>query len=345
MSSTQDDYPTLDAPQAGRLSPDNPLTEDVQSPYTSARLDLIDFDLTPIATEGGVIRLTPNIGSTSVITWRGHDYAPAAIYSEGWESSIQGSLPRPKVGIRAFTSALEAALQTYRNFEGAVVTRWQTFAEYLDGETTADPEAYFPPQVYKVERIAGKDNEYVEWELSSYTDFQGQKICRRQLVRDNCMFLYRYWNGSAFVAKECPYGEEGVGRYFDRNGNSVAEDLDNCGHKLSDCKLRFQTKTNVAGGGSDWTLHSGSIYKRAVNRKPDYVWEVTSGDVMEKLDEKQAVTGIDFGGQWAWVARYLYVRTTGSVDPDTLAAGTIKTGITNLDLPFFAFKGLGKAKV
>ena len=112
---------------------------------------------------------------------------------------------------------------------GAEVRRIRTLKKYLDGESTADPNAQFPQEIWFVDRKANETRDFVSFELASKFDLAGQKIPRRQIVANVCQWKYR--------SSECSYTGS---NYFDVNGKSVstlAEDV--CGKRVASCKLRF----------------------------------------------------------------------------------------------------------
>lgn len=79
---------------------------------------------------------------------------------------------------------------------------------------------------------------------------------------------------------------------------------------------------SIAGGGSNWTVHSGSVYVSTANyNEIEFLRE--SGTA---LTEVAGAADIDAAGKWAWEGNKIYVRTTGSVDPDTLGAGLLVAG-------------------
>ena len=81
------------------------------------------------------------------------------------------------------------------------------------------------------------------------------------------------------------------------------------------------TQLSVAGGGAAWTVVSGSIYEMTLANEPATLYE--SGVALTKV---AGVGSIDAAGKWAWNAGQLMVRTTGSVDPDSLGADLLKAG-------------------
>lgn len=109
----------------------------------------------------------------------------------------------------------------------------------------------------------------------------------------------------------------------------------------------LDTSYSVTDGGSawTWTLHSGKIYKLDQTiSAPVTVYE--SGTSLTQVADKNSFTG---SSQWAWDSSKLYVRTSGDVDPDTLASGTIEAGVEvtfyRFDVPpYQVFTGYGVPK-
>lgn len=84
------------------------------------------------------------------------------------------------------------------------------------------------------------------------------------------------------------------------------------------------TNYSVAGGGSNWTVHAGDVYVSTANYN-EIAFLRESGTA---LTEVAGAADVDAAGKWAWEANKIYVRTTGSVDPDTLGAGLLVAGHT-----------------
>lgn len=213
------------------------LDQDVQQPYLGEYVELFDLDATALG--GSVYRFVEMTKQGEVIYWKGHAYTPVPVEAEGFEASGQGSLPSPKLRIANVTGALTALIITYEDLLGAKLTRWRTLGKYLDGAESADPNAHFPPDTYYLSRKSMHNRHYIEWELASLLDYSGQKLPRRQILRDVCTHKYRYYNGSGFTVytdTPCPYAGS---NYFDETGAATSMANDKCGKRLSDCKLRF----------------------------------------------------------------------------------------------------------
>ena len=176
-----------------------------------------------------------NAAVTGDIVFNGQTYERLPIQAEGFEYTNTGTLPRPTLTVSNLGSEITAIMLTVNattagnDLGGAEVRRIRTLKKYLDGESTADPNAQFPQEIWFVDRKANETRDFVSFELASKFDLAGQKIPRRQIVANVCQWKYR--------SSECSYTGS---NYFDVNGKSVstlAEDV--CGKRVASCKLRF----------------------------------------------------------------------------------------------------------
>ena len=176
-----------------------------------------------------------NAGVTGNIIWNGNTYVRFPVEADGFEMSSAGTLPQPTLRIANTDSSITTLLllvnQTTpgNDLTGATVKRIRTLKRYLDGESTADPNAKFPDEIWRISRKGSENRDFVGFELSSEFDLVGQKLPKRQIVANTCQWIYR--------SAECGYtGTD----FFDVNDNaavSLAQDV--CGKRLSSCKLRF----------------------------------------------------------------------------------------------------------
>jgi len=214
-----------------------PIASDIQKPDVGEFITLFDLDTTMLG--GGVYHFVQAIlTQNEVARWRGNAYTPIDIEAEGFEVSGQGTLPTPKLRISNVNKAMSAAIIGFGDLLGSHVTRWRTLKKYFDNGSTPDPNAHFPTDLYVVQRKSAHNKHLIEWELSSVLDYEGQKLPRRQILRDTCTHFYRYWTGTGFsyAKATCPYS--GV-NYWNAKGESTTGAFDRCGRRLSDCKLRF----------------------------------------------------------------------------------------------------------
>ena len=217
------------------------IAADVQRPDPGDRIELFDLDCTSLG--GGVYRFTKNIFVDQPVLWRGQTYTPMAIEVTGYKLTGKGALPRPVMKISNTTMALSAAVVQWNELLGAVLTRWRTFKKYLDQGTNPDPDACFPPDIYIVKRRTKQNRKLIEWELGAFMDFEGQKLPRRQILRDTCTLSYRAYRPATddfdYTHVDCPYTDT---RYYDELGQAATKDKDKCGRSLNDCKIRFPGK-------------------------------------------------------------------------------------------------------
>lgn len=188
----------------------------------SALINLFIIDITDIALDMGIINTaevqnTPNLGIfrfhnniklfNSSIYWQGFEYLAIPIEAVGFEYSSEGTLPRPKIsltisdqGISEFTR-LKTYLLQIGDLVGAKFTRIRTFAKYLDAqnfvnnisfnESSPDPNAEFPREIYYFDRKSKEDKYSIEYELSTIFDLEGLKLPGRLVMATCCAFQYR----------------------------------------------------------------------------------------------------------------------------------------------------------
>jgi len=185
-----------------------------------------------------------NAALTGGIVWDGNTYNSLAIQADGFEKSSTGSLPRPTLAVANTDGLITAllldvnAVTAHNDLTGAEVRRIRTLKRYLDGETTADPNAQWPVEIWYIDRKATENRDVVSFELASKFDLAGQFVPKRQLIANVCQWGYR--------SSECSYTGS---NYWDVDNNptgSIA--TDRCGKSLTSCKLRFGTNAELPFG-------------------------------------------------------------------------------------------------
>jgi len=212
------------------------ISSDVQSSSPGKLVHLFDIDASAIG--GEVYRFVKGTDGNEHVVWRGDTYMPLDFEAEGFEQSAQGALPRPKIRVSHLSTALLGAVVSLGDLLGATVTRWRTFSKYLDNGSQPDPNSHFAPDIYKIDRKSAQNKVFIEWELAASIDQEGKKLPGRQVLRDTCTHTYRRWTGTAFdySAATCPYTDP---NYYNPLGEDCEVSQDDCGKRLSDCKLRF----------------------------------------------------------------------------------------------------------
>ena len=176
-----------------------------------------------------------NAALSGGIVWDGNTYASVPIAAEGFEQSATGTLPRPTLTIANTDGLISAllldvnAVTPHNDLTGAEVRRIRTLKRYLDGETTADPNAQWPVEIWYIDRKSNENRDVVGFELASKFDLAGHFVPKRQLIANVCQWGYR--------SSECSYTGS---NYWDADNNptgSIA--TDRCGKSVKSCKLRF----------------------------------------------------------------------------------------------------------
>lgn len=221
-----------------------PPTESDQSLYApDAKIQLFRIDLSEWGL--GVESWTPS--SAAAVSFGGVVFRPVALEASGFDRSLTGTLPTPRLKISNVNRLATALLQSADDLRGARVTRIVTYAKHLDGGADPDPERYHTPEIWYVDRVVSEDETEVELELAAEIDQRGVKLPRRQVLRGTCGKIYRRWNGVGFdyAGVECPYAEAAC---YDAAGAATDPSGDVCGQRLSDCKLRFGSNRLPFGG-------------------------------------------------------------------------------------------------
>ncbi len=176
-----------------------------------------------------------NANVSGNITFASQAYSRQPIEANGFSYSTSGSLPRPTLTIAnlggVMTTLLLLVNQTTPGNDlcGAELRRIRTLKKFLDGESTADPNARFPSEIWFVDRKASENRNIVSFELASEFDLPNTAVPRRQLVGNICQWQYR--------SSECSYTGNNYFKADDSNASSLAEDK--CGKRVSSCKKRF----------------------------------------------------------------------------------------------------------
>jgi len=178
------------------------------------------------------------------VVFNGNTYTRIPVKADGFEMTNTGTLPRPTLAISNLDGTMTTLLLLVNattagnDLGGAEVRRIRTLKKFLDGESTADPNAKFPDERWFIDRKSKESRDSVTFELASKFDLAGQKLPKRQIVANVCQWVYR--------SSECSYtGTD----YYDVDGNEVdteAEDV--CGKRVASCKLRFGNTAELPFG-------------------------------------------------------------------------------------------------
>ena len=218
------------------------IASDIQKLDPGVLVEVFKLDATGIG--GGVFHFHAGTnGLQNDLVWQGVTYTRYPVEAEGFELKATGTAPRPKLRASNIGGVLGRAIHDVDDLVGAKITRKRTFLRYLDavnfegGNPSADPNVSFSDDVYFVDRKVTENKVMIEWELVSAMDLAGVKLPNRQIIANVCPWKYR--------GPECNYTGGPVADYADTP--TTDPDYDNCGHRLSSCRLRFD-KTNSGDG-------------------------------------------------------------------------------------------------
>lgn len=208
-----------------------------------ALLELFELDLTSFG--GDIIRL--HSGKSEVrgrVVFNGYTYDPHPIEGSGFDKNGSGTSSRPTVTVANINGIVTGLIADFDDMVGAVVTRVQVYARFLDavnftdGNDMADPSQAIR-EVYLVNRIPSLRAKFATIELSLPSELDGAVIPARVITTDVCSWQYR--------SADCGYTG---GACADANDVATSDiSKDKCGHRLTSCKLRFGHADALPFGG------------------------------------------------------------------------------------------------
>jgi len=125
-----------------------------------------------------------------VVRFRSQNYTPMPIEAEGFDQKAgqNDGIARPILRVSNLLSTVSSILIEVNHITpgndllNAKVTRIQTLAMFLDGETTANTNATSRDQVFIINRKSTENRQMVEFELSAIWDLPNVKIPKRQVL-------------------------------------------------------------------------------------------------------------------------------------------------------------------
>jgi len=206
-----------------------------QSLNPGAEIELYVLDLSRFGAQTVYMHAGTNALDGDVV-WQGITYQRYPVAATGFEMKGQGPLPRPKLAVSNVTGIISALCRLYGDLVGAKVIRRRTLMRYLDAvnfpggvNPDADPNAYFPDDLFFVNQKTHEDPTTIEFELAVAFDVQGVQLPRRQIIRNSCPWRYR--------GDGCGYAGPPVADANDNPTTDASKDV--CGKRLKSCKLRF----------------------------------------------------------------------------------------------------------
>lgn len=209
------------------------IQKEIQSLSPSAVIELFELEMPdqtePLRFHAGTNQLHGNV------IWQGKQYMALPIEAQGFDISSKGELPRPTLSIANVQGLFSGLIRRYDDLVGLKIIRKRTFARYLDAvnfpdgvNPTANPNIYFPEDIWFIDKKSQENKMYIQWELASAFDLQGVQLPRRQIIQNYCQWRYR--------GGECGYD----GPYFDINDKPCMNSEDDvCAKRVSSCNVRF----------------------------------------------------------------------------------------------------------
>lgn len=208
-------------------------------------IELFEVDLTKIIGEKTVFRFHNGMNELrQAITWQGNVYEPYPIQAQGFEKNGQGTSNRPKLTVANISGLLTGLTQDYEDLLGAVVTRHQLLAKFLDsvnfkeGNSFADSTQEIVSN-YVIEQLSSLNSESATFELALPCESDGALIPARVIIANTCSWQYR--------SSECGYTGKPVADEFDKPTDDITKDK--CSRCLNGCKLRFGEHGILPFGG------------------------------------------------------------------------------------------------
>lgn len=221
------------------------IQSDIQKAEAGSLIELFELDLTTIGINehyyfhNGVNSLGNNI------VFNGITYTRFPIEAEGFERSGTSAQARPSVRVANIDGLIGATARENADLVKTKFIRRRTFLKYIDAvnfeggiNPTADPNAALDDEIWYIDRKSSENKIFVEWELTSALDLDGQALPKRQCIQNVCIWKYR--------SSECSYAGSPVA---DKNDIPTTNpSLDDCGKRLDSCRLRFGNGTLPYGG-------------------------------------------------------------------------------------------------
>lgn len=205
----------------------------------SARVDLWEFDLTPIGGERYFFCNEANEKGEPVV-WQGREYTPYPIKVGDVEMNGKGPAPRVSLTVSNLFGLVTGFAEDLQSLVGAKVVRHQVYAKFLDavnfhhGNTQADTEQEVVSR-YHIEQLTDLKNTTATFVLANPTETDGSLFPGRIMLADTCTWVYR--------SSECGYTGPAVADAFDKPTTDPSKDA--CSHCLRGCALR----NNIGNAG------------------------------------------------------------------------------------------------
>lgn len=213
------------------------IASDVQRLEQDAIIVLFELDARQYGE--GILRFTGEPVDGGPARMNGYEYQVIPIEAEGFKWDSNSPLPEPTLTVGVVQLAMLSIVVSNGDLIGCPIRRIRTYRKYLDDGAVPDPLGTFPVDHFVVERKITQTRRIIQFGLSVPLDREDKMIPGRQVIQSTCDYRYRnYVNGQFdYSQATCPYTGSAC---FTRYGVSTPDPSeDECGKRLSDCKLRF----------------------------------------------------------------------------------------------------------
>lgn len=193
--------------------------------------------------DGQTFYFTPGTIGDEKVKFGGTEYIPCPIQGKDYQWNGQGTVAQPKLNIMNIGGIVSGLTIALDDLIGAEVTRIRTFVKHLDGQSEANPNIHWEPDVFIINRKSIHDKNQIEFELRTPFEALNVKVPRSLIMRNTCMRTYRQWINGAWVYGTCPYTGDAMYDGDNKPTNSTGSDI--CSKRLSSCILRFGEKANI----------------------------------------------------------------------------------------------------
>ena len=199
---------------------------------------------------GSTLAFTTETSAGEFVSFGSEQYLALPVRVSGMSISGTGTIQTPTMTISNTDGLIQEFINTWGDLDGCRLTRWRTYAKFLDDGEAPDPSVFYGPDVYQIDRKSSDTPEEISWELSVMIDKQGVYI-GRTVIRDTCMSRYRYFNPNTgqfeYAKAECPYAGA---RYFNKSNVEVfTASEDSPARNVGCCTARFGEGAELPFGG------------------------------------------------------------------------------------------------
>jgi lambda family phage minor tail protein L len=219
--------------------------EDIQKLEVGLYVELFEMDLTPL---GGDVYLFHGYTQVGNIYWQGREFSPWPIKIDGLGMTGEGQQSNPTLTVGNVTGFITALCSTYQDLVDAKIRRHRTLGRYMDaanfpeGNTEADPDEYFSPDIYVIDQKQSADSETVVFVLKSPLIATDRKLPGRQIVANCCQWA----SIGGYRGVYCGY--TGSSYFTDKDVATGDPSQDMCSFTLKGCKLRFGENNQLRYG-------------------------------------------------------------------------------------------------